>query len=202
MQLYWFTLSGNSRKAMMCLEEVGADYDYIGLDFRAGEHKQPDYLKLNPNGLVPTLVDGDLVLWESSAILVYLAEKYPDAGLLPGDPAARAAIYKWLVWQPASFMPHVLELRKQLIFLPEAQRDPERTAAAKSAIAEKIAFFGDHLGDGDYLAGSFSLGDIVFLPHIHYAVVDLGLSLPGNVAHWYRRMSSRASWQQVLRNAG
>ncbi len=201
MQLYWFTLSGNSRKAMMCLEEVGADYEFIGLDFRNGEHKQPEYLKLNPNGLVPTLVDGDLVLWESSAILLYLAEKYPDAGLLPSQPASRAAIYKWLIWQPANFMPHVLELRKQLIFLPEDQRDPERTAAAKNAIAGKIAFFGDHLGDGDYLGGVLSVGDIVFLPHVHYAVHDLGLSLPDNVQRWYQRLSSRPSWQQVLQNA-
>lgn len=201
MKLYWFPISGNSRKAVMCLEEVGADYDLVGLDFRNGEHKRPDYLKLNPNGLVPTLVDGELVLWESSAILVYLAEQFPRAGLLPEQPAARAAIYKWLVWQPASFMPHVRELRRQLIFLPEAERDPERTAAAKNAIAEKIAFFGDHLGDGDYLGGRFSVGDIVFLPHVHYAVTDLGLNLPDNVARWYQRLSSRPGWRQVLRHA-
>ena len=200
-QLYWLTLSGNSRKAMMCLEEVGETYQAKALDFRNGEHKQPEYLRLNPNGLVPTIVDGDLVLWESSAILLYLAEKHSDRGLLPEDPAVKAGVYKWLVWQPANFMPFVRELRQQLLFLPEDQRDPARAEAAKQGIAEKIALVGDDLGDKEHVTGKFSIADVLFLPHIHYAIHDLGLVMPPNVQRWYDQVSSRPSWQQVLQNA-
>lgn len=185
----------------MCLEEVGAPYEHIGLDFRAGEHKQPAYLKLNPNGLVPTIVDGELALWESSAILLYLAEKYPAARLLPADPASRASIYKWLIWQPASFMPQVLILRQQLLFLPPAERDPEKIAGAKQAIAEKIALFGAALADREYVEHEFSVADMVFLPHIHYALTDLEMSIPENVRAWYSRLSARPSWRRVLVNA-
>ena len=79
MKLYTFYLSGNGRKVHMALEEAGTQYDIVPINLMKGEQKNPEYLKLNPNGKVPTVVDDGLVMWESIAILLYLAEKFPAA---------------------------------------------------------------------------------------------------------------------------
>ncbi len=94
-KLYTFHLSTNGRKVHMALEEAKAAYEIVAVNLMQGEQKNPDYLKLNPNGKVPTLVDDGLVMWESVAILLYLAEKFPAANLLPSAPAARAPSSGW-----------------------------------------------------------------------------------------------------------
>ena len=82
------------------LEEIGAPYQRVLVDRAGGEHKRPDYLKLNPNGLIPVLVDGDLVLYETAASVLHLVDTHPAAGLAPGaiGSAERAQFYKWLIW--------------------------------------------------------------------------------------------------------
>ena len=72
MQLYGYFRSGNTRKVRLCLAELSVQHELVAVDLAAGEQRSPDYLRINPNGVVPTLVDGELVLWESSAILLYL----------------------------------------------------------------------------------------------------------------------------------
>src|SRR5665647_968508 len=81
------------------LEELGVPYERVLVQRSTQAHKQPAYLKLNPNGLIPVLVDGDLVLYETAAICLYLCDKYPDARLAPAvGTVERAHFYKWLVW--------------------------------------------------------------------------------------------------------
>lgn len=94
--LYTAPMSGNGRKVHMLLEEVGAHYQLSKLDLQKGEQKNPDYLRLNPNGKVPTRVDGDFVLWESNAILLYLIEKFSAQALLPIGFQDRAHVFQWL----------------------------------------------------------------------------------------------------------
>ena len=97
--LYTAPLSGNGRKVHIFLEEVGAQYQLSRLDLLKGEQKSSEYLKLNPNGKVPTLVDDGFVLWESNAILLYLAEKFPQARLLPTGAQDRARVFQWLLFE-------------------------------------------------------------------------------------------------------
>ncbi|MGH8457277.1 MAG: glutathione S-transferase family protein, partial [Stenotrophobium sp.] len=100
MKLYLFPLSPRARKTMAVAHHLGLSYEMVALDGRKGDHKKPEYLKLNPNGRMPTLVDGDFVLWESNAIIQYLAGKKPGV-LMPQDERGRADVARWLYWDLA-----------------------------------------------------------------------------------------------------
>ena len=97
MKLYEFAPT-RSIRARWTLQELGVEFEPITVNLVAGEHHRPDFLQLNPAGKLPVLVDGDLVLTESIAIVVYLAEKYRDKGLLPTDPVQRAEVNRWLLF--------------------------------------------------------------------------------------------------------
>src|SRR4051794_5044869 len=96
MKLYYHPLSGHSHRARLFLSLVGQTYEAIDVDLAKGEHKQPDYLKMNRFGQVPVLVDGETVIADSNGILVYLAKKLGRSGWLPEDPVSAAAIQRWL----------------------------------------------------------------------------------------------------------
>lgn len=126
MQLHYHP--GNANLAPhMVLEEIGAPYELVLVDRKADAHKAPEYLKLNPNGKIPVLVDGDLVLYEAAAICLYLADKHPEAQLAPplGTPA-RAHLYKWLTWCTNTLQAMLLHY-----FYPERMVDEGNEAGAK-----------------------------------------------------------------------
>src|SRR5258708_12897549 len=99
MKLYEFPPT-RSIRARWTLQELGVPFESVIVNLMAGEHRKPEFLKLNPAGKLPVLVDGDLVLTESVAIVLYLAEKHPEKGFIPRDLAARARLYKWLPLPP------------------------------------------------------------------------------------------------------
>lgn len=96
MKLYHFPLSGHAHRARLFLSLIDAEVEVIDVDLSAGEHKQPDYLKMNRFGQVPVLVDGDKVIADSNAILVYAAKKFGRTDWLPETPAEAAAVQRWL----------------------------------------------------------------------------------------------------------
>lgn len=196
MQLYGYWRSGNTRKVRLCLAELGVEYDFVVVDLAAGGQRAPDYLRINPNGVVPTLVDGALTLWESSAILLYLAEKYPQGGLMPQALDERARVYKWLVWQPATFNPPRQRLVAELA-KPEPARDGAVIAALQGTIARNLEILADALGGNDYLLGRYTLADLVMLPHLA-ALHDAGVALPGTVHRYLDRLAARPAWQATL----
>src|SRR6516162_6295902 len=105
MKLYINLMSPNVRRVRLTAAVLGIELEEKRLDFAKGEHKNPEYLALNPNGAVPTLVDGDFVLTESRAIMQYLASKKPESALLPSDEATRADVTRWQFWDAAHFSP-------------------------------------------------------------------------------------------------
>ena len=107
MKLYMNAMSPNVRRVRLTAAALGMDLEEKKLDFTKGEHKNPEYLALNPNGAVPTLVDGDFVLTESRAIMQYLASKKPESGLLPRDEKARADVVRWQFWDASHFSPQL-----------------------------------------------------------------------------------------------
>src|SRR5579872_4060523 len=107
MKLYMNAMSPNVRRVRLTAAVLGLQIEERKLDFAKGEHKNPEYLALNPNGAVPTLVDGDFVLTESRAIMQYLASKKPESGLLPRDEATRADVTRWQFWDASHFSPHL-----------------------------------------------------------------------------------------------
>jgi glutathione S-transferase len=128
----------------MLLEELGVPFELKLVDRANNAHKSPEYLKLNPNGLIPVLVDGGLVLYESAAIVLHLVDTHPSAGLAPDvGTAERAHFYKWLVWFAASLIPQF-----QIYFYSERYVAPGNASGAaevKAAIEKKIEGLIDQL---------------------------------------------------------
>jgi glutathione S-transferase len=135
-QLHYFP--GNaSMTPHLLLEELGVPFELKLVDRANNAHKSPEYLKLNPNGLIPVLVDGDLVLYEAAAIVLHLVDTHHSAGLAPDiGTAERAHFYKWLVWFAASLVPQF-----QIYFYTERYLAPGNAsgvAELKAAIEKKI----------------------------------------------------------------
>lgn len=145
------------------LEEMGVPYELVRLDPKQGENKTPEYLALNPTGHVPTLVDGDQAIYESAAICMHLADKYPDKGLAPapGTPE-RAAYYQWI-----SFAVSELEARTAIVYyhvtgLPEAERVPAVLPWARQRFAYHAAVLEAHLESRPFVLGeTFSAADVM-----------------------------------------
>ena len=131
LQLHYYP-SNASMAPHLVLEELGVPYELALVDRTAGAHKSPAYLALNPNGLIPVLVDGDRVLYESAAICLHLVDTHPQAGLAPavGTPE-RAQFYKWLVW-----LTNTLQAALIVYFYPERWADDAAAAAQVKAHAE------------------------------------------------------------------
>ena len=200
-KLYTFHLSTNGRKVHMALEEAKAAYEIVAVNLMKGEQKNPDYLKLNPNGKVPTLVDDGVVMWESIAILLYLAEKFPAANLLPAAAADRARAFQWLVWQPTTFGAPASTLFRQMRFTPEDKRDQKVIDQARTEVTKNAEILAGGLQGRDYLAGIFSVADMALMPYLQ-VLADLGTALPAAVDAYYKRLAARPSWRKVLAYTG
>jgi GST-like protein len=201
--LFYYT-SPNARKVLVMLEEIGLAYVVRWVDLTAGEQFAPEFLRVSPNGKVPALVDHDgpdgrpVALFESGAILVYLAEK--TGRLLPAEPHARCEVLKWLFWQTSSQGPL---LGQAAHFVSHAAR---RGIADGYAVeryrveAERLyGVLERQLADRDYVAGEFSIADIACFPWVRVARgqgVDLA-AFP-NVSRWSERVAARPSAQKRL----
>ena len=119
MKLYAVVGSGNCRKAQATIDSLGMDVAIEYLDLFAGDLKKPGYLALNPNGRVPVLSDGDFVLWESNAIMQYLADKVAGNTLFPTDPQIRADIVSWQCWELAHFNNAFATIAYQTVLKPQ-----------------------------------------------------------------------------------
>ena len=166
-------------RALRCLwmlEEVGVEYEVIPTNFTE-DTKKPEYRKLNPNGRVPTLVDGETVLWESMAINLYLAAKY-DAGMQPASPEALGHAYKWSFWAMTEVEAHLLDYMLHRSIFPEGQRDYKVADAAWKSLQAPLGIIDDALRGRAHLIGdSFTVGDLnpaSVLSWLHLAKADLG----------------------------
>ncbi|KAK47757.1 glutathione S-transferase [Caballeronia jiangsuensis] len=123
-----FYYPGNASMAPhIVLEEIGQPFELVLVDRAQDEHKSADYLRLNPNGLIPVLVDGDTVLYETAAICLHLADTHPESGMAPAlATAERAKFYKWLMW-----LTNTLQAALIVYFYPERWVDAGNAPAAK-----------------------------------------------------------------------
>lgn len=151
---------GNANMAPhIVLHELGLPHELLLVDRAHQAHRSPAYLKLNPNGLIPVLVEGDLVLYETAAILLHLADSHPEGGLAPalGTPA-RAQLYKWLIWLTNTLQPALINY-----FYPErcvAEGNAEGAAQVKACAEAKIGGLLDQLeAQLSSHAGPWLLGD-------------------------------------------
>jgi len=197
--LYTYPLSGNGRKVHMCLEEIGAQYEISRVDLMQGEQKNPEYLKLNPNGKVPTLVDHGFVLWESNAILLYLAERFPGAKLLPLEAQDRARVFQWLLFEQTTFRPPLSMLYRQIHFTPTERQERKVIDQAWSEVRTNMGILQATLSGREYVGGTFSVADMAVLPYVYLATdLHFDLSPWPAVAAYYKRLSSRPTWQKII----
>jgi len=185
-RLYYQERSQNCRKVHLALLEVGADYELVHVDpSPRGATKRASVLAMNPNAEVPTLVDGDFVLWEANAILWYLAEKYPMTRLVPEDRLERARLQQLLFWQSTVLGPSMDRAEQDL--------DARRAEAVRALEILGMLLGGrpTALGDGPSIA-DLSLGASAELAS------ELGLELPAAAAAWLRTMRRRPSWAKVF----
>ena len=174
-QLYYYPGNANLAPHIL-LEEIGADYELVLVDRNKNEHKGPAYLKLNPAGRIPVLVDGDLVLYEAAAICLHLADRHAAAGLAPAlGSNERAEFYKWLV-----YLTNTVQAELLLYFYPERLADDAAAAAQIKAHAESRT--GDML---DLIETTLTAGTGPFLLGAAYRAVDPYLLM---LCRWTRGM--------------
>jgi glutathione S-transferase len=202
MKLYYNPLSPNVRRVRLTAAVLGLELEEKKLDFAKGEHKSPQYLMLNPNGAVPTLVDGDFVLTESRAIMQYLASKKPEAGLLPRDEAARADVTRWQFWDAAHFSPPLGTLvfekvLKGMMGLGEA--DAVKIAEALTGFRRFAAVLDKRLDGKKYIVGNaLTIADLTVASSMMYAKqVEAPVAEFPSVQSWFSRMCDLDGWKLV-----
>ena len=191
--------SPNGFKITIALEELGLPYTLKHVQIDRGEHRQADFLKLNPHGRIPVLVDpeSDITLFESAAILLYLAEK--SARLLPDTPSERWAAITWLQFHAASMGP-ILGQRVHFELFAQ-QPCPEAIARYRRLSEELFSTLDQRLADRPWLAGSsYSIADIATFGWTHIArVIDFHFSQYRHLSAWHERVSQRPAVQRGIR---
>lgn len=152
MKLYEFAPT-RSIRARWALQELAVDFETISVNLKAREHRNPEFLELNPAGKVPVLVDGDLVLTESVAIVLYLAEKFPDRGFLPADGQLRADVYRWVLFAVTELEQPLWRIAKHTAIFPERDRIPADVALARREFLPMAAVLENHMKGRAYVVG-------------------------------------------------
>jgi len=198
MKLYYSPQTRAGRPRWL-LEEIGAPYEIVSLDLQKGEHKKPDYMKIHPHGAVPALVDGDLALFESAAICMYLADKFPDKKLAPplGTPA-RGLYYQWMLYSMATLEPPVLEVFLNTVMLPEAERSAAAVEKARTSFAVVAKVLSNALTGRDFILGEqFSAADVMIGSTLAWAGF-MGLLADHPALQAYaKRLSERPAFQRA-----
>ena len=188
----------NGRKASIALEELGVEYEVQRVDLQSGEQLRPEFLRLNPNHKIPVLDDDGLVIWESGAILLHLAEKHGK--LLPQDPAGRIHAIQYAFFQTGGMGPNLGRLGAQLR-KPQEERNREMVEIFGDEVSRLLEVIDRILEDDrPYLAGEYSIGDIMHYPWMK-PVLDLKmpplLDKPRVVA-WMERIGERPAVQRGM----
>lgn len=152
MQLYEFAPT-RSIRVRWTLQELGVKFDAVPVNLAAGEHRRPEFLKINPAGKIPVLVDGDLALTESVAIVLYLAEKYPDKGLIPADLQGRAELNRWLLFAATELEQPLWRIARHTALYPENQRLPGDVSLARQEFTAMAAVLEEHMRGRQFIVG-------------------------------------------------
>jgi glutathione S-transferase len=194
--------SSNVQKVMFAIGELGLQHERIDIGGAFGKNKEPPYLAMNPNGLVPTLEeDNGFLLWESNAIVRYLAAMHGAGSLEPSDPHTRALAHQWMDWQLSVYGPAITPVFWGLIRTPPEKRDHKAVEEGKIRATATVQILEAHFGKNAYAAGdAFSMGDIP-LAIVSYRYRELVPERPAfpNFERWYASLVSRPAFRdQVL----
>ena len=199
MKLYAIVGSPNSRKVLAIVNHTGIAIDIEYLDLFAGDTQKPDYKALNPNAMVPTLVDGDLHLWESNAIIQYLADKAGDKQLYPTDLKQRADIHRWQAWELAHFNQAFGTLAFEAIAKPQFMDQQGNAALIEHCQAQLTRFaevLNNHLQGRRFMVGDqLTLADYSII-HVEFfkAMIPFDWSPYPHLNAYFERLSQSSHW--------
>lgn len=194
-KLYNIELSGNGYKVKLMLSLLGLEYEFIHVDLMKGEHRTPQFLQLNPFGQIPVLIDGDTVLQDAQAILVYLARRYGNENWLPLDAEPMSRVMRWLSTAAGEIRQGPESAR--LYHLLNVQSINIETATQKSEQILKI--LDQHLGENNWLAlGRPTIADIACFPYVALAADGkISLETYTNIKTWIERIKQLSGFMSM-----
>lgn len=192
--------SANVQKVRWVLAELDLPYEHIQLGGKYGGNKTPEYLAMNPNGLVPTMRDGPLTLWESHAIVRYVAARYGVGSLWLADPVARAESDRWTDWTATSFQPSWIEVFWKFYRTPDAQRNPDLIASLMAQTERCFAVMDKQLGRTQFLAADhLTYADIVAgVSMFRWTTMGVDVEPRSNVERWHAELRARAPYRDAV----
>ena len=202
MKLYQIPLSPNCQKVVALAHEVGVPLELVPVELFKGGARTPAMLARNPNGKVPILEDGDFVLWESTAMLAYIAAKAGRPDLAPTTPRERAEVDRWTSWQNAHFGPAIRKVAFERIVKKLAGLGAPDEAAVKVGIEEFAVVanvFEQSLGTKEYVCGRLTIADFALAPYAALtASCGLDLGAYPKASAWLGRMLARDSMNKTM----
>jgi glutathione S-transferase len=190
----------NVQKVLWCCEELDVSYHRVDVGGPFGGNREPEYLRLNPNGLVPTISDGGFVLWESNAIVRYLAARHGMGTLCPEDLAERADADRWMDWQLGTLWASFRAAFVGLIRTPPEKRDRANIARAIRKTAGNLDLLDAHLAGRDYVTGpSLTMADIPLgVTAYRWFTLDIERPAMPNLEAWYERLRARGPYRAIV----
>ena len=197
MKIWGRTSSANVQKVLWCCAELGLDYERVDWGGKFGGNDDAAYRSLNPNGLVPTLEDGDLVLWESNTIVRYLTDEYGAGKIIPTSNRGRAEASRWMDWQVSTVNRAMVPVFQGLIRIPEPERDLDAIERARLDACGIWSILDKQLSDREFVVGGdFTVGDIppgVWVNRWFQLPIERP-ELP-NLQRWYERLGERPGYR-------
>ena len=191
MKLYGFPPT-RSIRPLWTLRELDADFEFVTVNMMKGEHRRPEFLAINPAGKLPVLVDGELVLTESVAIVLYLAEKYADKGLLPRGAAQRADVHRWLLFTVTELEQPLWRIARHTMIYPKDKRLPEEVNLARQDFAAMASVLEEHMKGRQFIAGeTLTVADFVAAYTLDWANEVKLLGETPTLAAYMQRMYAR-----------
>ena len=189
--------SSNVQKVLWVCDELHLPYEREDIGGAFGHNLSGEYLAMNPNGTIPTLIDNGRTLWESNAIVRYLCESREPHGLLPEDAWSIALAQQWMDWQQTVLAPAIRPLFWNLIRTSPKNQDLEAISAARNKTEAALRILDDHLSRHKYVTGNcFSFGDIpVGVMAYRWFNLDIQRAALPSLEHWYRRLTARQAYQ-------
>ncbi len=194
-RLYDHPLSGNCYKVRLLLSHLGVNYEKIATDIFKGENTAAEFKKLNPNQKIPVIKDGDLVLWESNAILLYLGKRFSPNRYYAEELERFGLITQWLFFGKTTIDPSLARARFMTRFVPEEKRDDKALTDIRNAGHSVLEILENHLKKNDFLVGFYSIADMGCYPYVSVSE-EGGVSLSSfpAVRNWCERISSQPGY--------
>jgi len=200
LKIWGRTNSVNVQKVLWCCGELEIPYERVDAGGQFGRTGEPDYLAMNPTGLIPTIEDDGFALWESNTIVRYLCARHGANTLWPEDPVTRALAEKWMDYQLGTLWVAFRAAFLGLVRTPPEQRDMEQIGASLEGTARALALLDRHLADNEHVVGSsFTRGDVA-LGSTVYRWLNMEIERPEmpNLVAWHDRLSGRPAYQRSV----